>query len=112
MPKKKNLKRNRGIGVIWTLRYILPRYQLSTVYKCFLRHNFNYCEVIYDQSTNESFCNRIGKKVQCNSALTITVAITETSQIRISKKLRPESIKVQEMVEKSKYFRYLNIHIA
>ena len=60
-------KINKGIGIIRKLRSILPRNALLTIYKVFIRPNIDYCDFIYDQPHNESFCNNL-EKVQCNNA--------------------------------------------
>ena len=48
---------NKGICVIRKLTSILHRNALLTVYKSFVRPNIDYCDFIYDQPHNESFCN-------------------------------------------------------
>ena len=60
-------KINKGIGIIRKLRSILPRNALLTIYKVFIWPNIDYCDFIYDQPHNESFCNNL-EKVQCNNA--------------------------------------------
>ena len=52
-------KLNKGIDIIRKLRSILPRNALITNYKAFLRPNIDYCDFIYDQPHNESFCNNL-----------------------------------------------------
>ena len=52
-------KLNKGIDIIRKLRSILPRNALLTNYKAFLRPNIDYCDFIYDQPHNESFCNNL-----------------------------------------------------
>ena len=44
------------------------------MYKAFLRPNIDYCDFIYDQPQNESFCNNL-EKLQYNAALAINGAI-------------------------------------
>ena len=48
-------KANKGIGIIKRLSHILPRKS----YKSFIRPHLDYCDVIYDQPNNESFCRKI-----------------------------------------------------
>ena len=76
------LKINTGIAVIKKLRYTLPRNSLITIYKAFLRPLIDYGDIIYDQSQNESFCEKI-ESVQYNAALAITGAIQGTSRDKI-----------------------------
>ena len=52
---------NKGIGIIRNLRSILPGNALLTIYKAFIRPNIDYCDFIYDQPHNESFCNNLEK---------------------------------------------------
>ena len=52
-------KANKGIGIIKRLSHILPRKSLITIYKSFIRPHLDYCDVIYDQPNNESFCTKI-----------------------------------------------------
>ena len=88
----KNSKANKGIGVIKRLSHILPRKSLITIYKSFIRLHLDYCDVIYDQPNNESFCSKI-ERIQCNAALAITGAIRGTSQTKLYNELGLESLK-------------------
>ena len=63
-----------------------------TIYKSFIRPHLDYCDIIYDQPNNESFCTKI-EHIQYNSALAITGATKETSQTKLYKELRLESLK-------------------
>ena len=79
-------KVNKWIGIIRKLRSILPRIALLTIYKSFIRPNVDYCDFIYDQPHNESFCNNL-EELQYNVALTITGAIKGTSKLKIYEEL-------------------------
>ena len=57
--KIKISKANKGIGIIKRLSHILPRKSLLTIYKSFIRPHLDYCDVVYDQPNNESFCTKI-----------------------------------------------------
>ena len=48
-----------------------------------MRPLVDYCDIIYDQLNNESFCGKI-ERTQCNNVLAITGAIT--SQTKLYKK--------------------------
>ena len=52
-------KVNKGISVLKKLRHTLPRKSLITIYKSFLRPLVDYGDIIYDQSNNESFCEKL-----------------------------------------------------
>ena len=85
-------KINKGIGIIRKLRSIPPRNALLTIYKSFIRPAIDYCDFIYDQPHNESFCNNLGK-LQHNAALVITGAIKRTFKLKIYEELGLESLK-------------------
>ena len=65
---------------------VLPRRYLLCIYKSFVRLHTHYQDVIYDQSHNSKFCNKI-LSVQYNAALTITGAIKGSSRVRLYQKL-------------------------
>ena len=93
-------KGNKGIGIIKRLSHILPRKSLITIYKSFIRPHLDYCDVIYDQPNNESFCSKI-EWIQYNAALAITGAIRGTSQTKLYNELGLESLKFR------RWFRWL-----
>ena len=66
---------NKGIGLILILAHVLPKQSLITTYKSFTRPHLDYGDIIYDQPSNERFCNLI-VRVRYNAALTMTGAIT------------------------------------
>ena len=71
--------------MIRKLRHILPRHSLINIYKSFVRLHLDYCDIIYDQHSNKSFCNKI-ERAQDNAALAVTGAIRRTSQTKQYKK--------------------------
>ena len=52
----------------------------------------SFCDFVYEQPHNESFCNNL-EKLQYNAALAITGAIKGTSKLKIYEKLGLESLK-------------------
>ena len=64
----------------------LPRKSLLNIYKSSIRPHLDYCDIIYEQPNNESFCTKI-ERIQHNAALAITGAIKGTSQIKLYKEL-------------------------
>ena len=48
-------KVNRGIAILHKLQTALPRETLLTIYKSFICPHFDYGDVIYNQSYNDSF---------------------------------------------------------
>ena len=79
-------KPNKGIGIIKRLSNILLRRSLLAIYKSFIRPHLDYCDVIYNQPNNESFCTQI-ERIQYKVPLAITGAIRRTSQIKLYKEL-------------------------
>ena len=85
-------KANKGIEIIKRLSDIRPRNSLITIYKSFIKPHLDYCDVIYDQPNNESFCSKT-ERIQYNAALAITGEIRETSQTKLHNELGLESLK-------------------
>ena len=71
-------KVNRGIAILRKLQTVLPREALLTIYKSFIRPHFDYSDVIYDQSYNDSFHAKLVSS-QYKAALAITGAIKGSS---------------------------------
>ena len=57
--KEKISKAVKGICIIKKLSNVLPRKSLITIYKSFVGRHIDYCDFIYDQPNNESFCQQI-----------------------------------------------------
>ena len=68
-----------GVGKIKRLRDILPRESLVTIYKSFIRSHLDYGDVIYDQSNNDSFSDKI-EQLQYKACLATTGDIQGTSR--------------------------------
>ena len=67
-------KVNKGIAILRRLRTVLPREALLTIYRSFIRPHFDYRDVIYDQSYNDSFHANL-ESYQYKAALAMTGAI-------------------------------------
>ena len=78
--KEKRVKFNKK------LQNRLPRQVLLTIYKSLVRPHLDFGDIIYDQTNNESFCQKL-ESYQYNAALAITGTIRGTSQTKIYKKL-------------------------
>ena len=63
-----------------------------TIYKFFLRPHLDYGDVIFEQSRNATFSNRI-ESAQCNAALAITRTIRGTPKEKLYQKLGFETMK-------------------
>ena len=89
---------------------------LITIYKSFVRPHLDYCDIIYDQPNNQSFCNKT-ERVQYNATPEINGAIRGTSQTKLYNEIGLESLKFRRwMIQcldsiKSRHLRYLNICI-
>ena len=79
-------KANKGIGIIKRLYNFLPRATLINIYKTFVRPHLDYGDVIYDNPSNETFCQMI-ESVQYNAALAITGAIRGSSREKLYQEL-------------------------
>ena len=102
-------KANKGIGIIKRVSHILPRKPLLTIYKSLIRLHLDYCDVIYDQPNNESFCTKI-ERIQYNAVLAITGAIRGTSQIKLYKELGLESLRFRRWFRRLCTFSKIKIH--
>ena len=85
-------KVNQRTSTIKKLRHTLPRKSLLNIYKAYLRPYIDYGDVIYDQLSNESFCEKL-ETVQYKTALAITCAIQDVSRENIFLELGLESLK-------------------
>ena len=75
-------KISKTIGLLRKFRGILPRTSSITIYKLFARPHLDYGDIIYDQTFNESFHQRI-ESIQYNAAIAITGAIRGTSSEKL-----------------------------
>ena len=82
---------NKTIELTRNMINSLPRPSLMTLYKSFIRHHLDHGDIIYNQSFNNSFQNKV-RSIQYNACLTITGAITGTSKERLHKELGLESL--------------------
>ena len=82
---------NKTIGLLWKLQAFLPRRSLVTVYKAFIRPHLDYEYIIYDQTYNESFHQKM-ELIQYNAALAIAGAMRGTSREKLYQELGLESL--------------------
>ena len=88
---EKILKANKGIGSITRLRKLLPREALLTIYKAFVRPHLDYGDIIYDNSGNACFIQKL-ESIQYNGSLAITVCFRGTSREKLYSELGLESL--------------------
>ena len=75
-------KINKNIGLLHKFQNFLPRKSLLTIYRSIIRPHLEYGDIIYDQSYNTSFHQRL-ESLQFNVALAITGAISNTSKEKL-----------------------------
>ena len=75
-------KVSKTIGLLRKLQKILPRPPLITIYKSFTRPHLDYGDIIYDQTYNVSFHQKL-EPIQYNVALAITGAIRGISRKKL-----------------------------
>jgi len=92
-------KINKTIGLLRKLRYSLPRSALITIYKSFIRPHIDYGDIVYDQSYNDSFHEKL-EAIQYNASLAITGAIRGTSREKLYQELGLESLKKRRWYRK------------
>ena len=72
-------KVDKTIGLRQKLQITLPRPSLLTIYKSFIRLDFDYDDIIYDQAYNASFQQEV-ESIQYDASLAATGAINGTSK--------------------------------
>ena len=92
-------KVNKTIRLMRKLQAFLPRQSLVTVYKAFLRLHLDYGDIIYDQTYNESFHQKM-ESVQYNAAR----ARTGTSREKLYQEVDLESLRKRRWYRKLCYF--------
>ena len=93
-------KTNNTRGLLCKFHNFLPRKSLLTIYKSFIRPHLDYGDIIYDQSYNISFPQRL-ESLQYDVALAITGAIPGTSKEKLYNELGLESL------QNSRWYRKL-----
>ena len=83
---EKIYKANKGIVIIKRLYNFLPRATLFNIYKTLVRSRLDDRDVIYDNPSNETFCQMI-ESVQHNADLAITGAIRGSSREKLYQEL-------------------------
>ena len=90
--KEKISKVMKGIGIIKKLSNVLSRKFLIVIYKSFVRPYLDCSDLIYDEQSNESFCQQI-ESVQYNDSLANTGAVKGTSRLKLYNEIGLESLK-------------------
>ena len=86
-------KTNKTIGLLHKLQSLLPRAALITIYKAFVRPHLDYGDVLYDQTFNASFHEKL-ESIQYNACLALTGAIKDTSKDKVYQELGLEPLQI------------------
>ena len=92
-------KTNKTIGLLRKLQTLLPRAPLITIYKSFIRPHLDYGDMIYDQTFNISFQQKM-ETIQYNGALAITSAIRGSSREKLYQELGLETLQQRRWYRK------------
>ena len=92
-------KTNKSIGVLRKLQTLLPRAHLITIYKSFIRSHLDQGDMMYDQTFNMSFQEKMGT-IQYNAALAITGAIRGSPREKLYPELGLETLQQQRWYRK------------
>ena len=84
-------KINKTIGLLRKFQNFLPRTSVLTIYKSSIRPHLDYGDIVYDQSYNTSFHQRL-ESLQYNAAIAITGVIRGTSKEKLYNELGLESL--------------------
>ena len=79
-------KIDKTISLLRKLQNNLPRVPLITIYKSFIRLHLDYGDILYDQTFNNSFHERL-ESIQYNAALAITGTIRGSFREKLYQKL-------------------------
>ena len=97
---KSVLKKISGtVSLLQKFQGILSRTSLIAIYKLFTRIHLDYGDIIYDQTFNESFHQRI-ESIQYNAAIAITGEIRGSSSKKLYQELGLESLRSRRWLRK------------
>ena len=86
-------KINKTIGLLKKFSNLLPRQDLVTIYKAFIRPHLDYGDVLYEKAFNNSFQAKM-ESIQYIACLAMTGAIRGTSRENIYQELGLESLQL------------------
>ena len=93
------IKISKTVGLLRKFQGILRRTFLIIIYKLFARPHLDYGDIIYDQTFNESFHQRI-ESIQYNAAIAITGTIRGTSSKKLYQESGLESLRFRRWLRK------------
>ena len=86
LDSKLNFRENKTIGLLRKPQTLLPRGPLITIYKSFIRPHMDYGDMIYDQTFNILFQQKM-ETIQNNADLAITGPIRGFSREKLYQEL-------------------------
>ena len=92
-------KISKTTGLLRKLQSILPRPELLTIYKFFIRPHLDYRDIIYDQAYNLSFHQKL-ESTQYNAALALTEVIRGSSREKLYEELGLDSLQLRRWYKK------------
>ena len=100
-------KTNKTIGLLRKLQTLLTRAPLITIYKSFIRPHLDYGDMIFDQTFNMPFQQKM-ETIQYNAALAITGAMRGSSREKLYQELGLETLQQRRcLLLKSQPPKYL-----
>ena len=103
-PVDQKIKKcNRIIGLIRRLSITLPRNDLLTICKSFVRPYLDYGGILYDEPNNENFQNKL-EKAQYRACFAMTVVIQGTSRTKLYDELGLHSLFKRRWCNKLTFF--------
>ena len=96
-------KVSKIMGLLRRFQPILPKSSLLTIYKTFIKSQLDYADVIYDQTYNSFFHEKL-EFLRCNACLAITGAVRGTSSEKIYQELGLLSLKLRRWFRKLYHF--------
>ena len=93
----------KTLNLLRKLQNLLPRSALITIYKSFVRPHLDYGDIIYEESYNSSFHQKL-ESVQYKAGLAITGAIKGTSKEKLYNELGLESLQNRRWYRKLCHF--------
>ena len=101
-------KVNKTIGLLRKLQNLLSRSTLITIYKAFVRPHLDYGDILFDQTYNSSFHEKL-ESIQYNACLALTGAIRGSSKEQIDQELGFESLRIRQWYRKlCLFYKVLN----
>ena len=96
-------KVNKTIGLLHKLQNLLSRSTLITVYKAFVRPHLDYGDILFDETYNSSFREKL-ESIQYNACLALTGAIRGSSKEKLYQELGFESLRIRRWYRKLRLF--------